>query len=279
MFSLLVGKTELLSQNSSWWFDSKAVLIRCLSAINFIASRLIYWIRLIITKPHYNVVIDKFFQTSLLYLLSGAWPGHQTKNRLFLSALQKHNSARIHCFPGSSSNELVAFLEPKKYHEWLSVFYFRHSLDEQRKRFIRRRYFERLKTLTMILRRLMRPFHLSNWLTLSLSLNRESVWGWPYRWTATPYKRCADLADSTKCPIFWKFGWVLILLELNTIGTQTRKLTKRHRLLFQRSVAHFVCVHVRQTAFFAFADYSARLRNCSNVCILNLSDCPMSKQI
>lgn len=42
-----------------------------------------------------------------------------------------------------SSSDMVAFMTPKKYHELLTVFYFRPSLDEQRKRFLRRRYEQR----------------------------------------------------------------------------------------------------------------------------------------
>ena len=45
--------------------------------------------------------------------------------------------------PYASSDNLVAFTTPKQYHEWLTVFYFRPSLDEQRKRFLRRRYEQR----------------------------------------------------------------------------------------------------------------------------------------
>lgn len=44
--------------------------------------------------------------------------------------------------PLASSNGLVVFAKPQKYNEWLSVFYFRRSLDEQRKRFVHRRYFD-----------------------------------------------------------------------------------------------------------------------------------------
>lgn len=43
--------------------------------------------------------------------------------------------------PLAGSEGLVAFLKPNKYFEWLSVFYFRSALDEQRKQFIRRWYF------------------------------------------------------------------------------------------------------------------------------------------
>lgn len=42
--------------------------------------------------------------------------------------------------PYASSAGMVAFLKPKKYHELLTVFYFRPSLDERRKRFLCRRY-------------------------------------------------------------------------------------------------------------------------------------------
>lgn len=39
----------------------------------------------------------------------------------------------------ANDDGLVAFSEPKKYHESLTVFYFRRTLDEKRKHFIRRR--------------------------------------------------------------------------------------------------------------------------------------------
>lgn len=42
--------------------------------------------------------------------------------------------------PNASSANMVEFLTPNKYHEWLTVFYIRPSLDEQRKRFICRRF-------------------------------------------------------------------------------------------------------------------------------------------
>ena len=42
--------------------------------------------------------------------------------------------------PYGNFTGMVAFRAPKKYHEWLTVFYFRSNLDEQRKRFLRRRY-------------------------------------------------------------------------------------------------------------------------------------------
>ena len=41
--------------------------------------------------------------------------------------------------PHASSGNMVAFMTQNKYHEWLTVFYFRKSLDEQRKMFVRRR--------------------------------------------------------------------------------------------------------------------------------------------
>lgn len=45
--------------------------------------------------------------------------------------------------PLDSSGNMVVFMTQKKYHEWLTVYIFRKSLDEQRKRFIRRRYVRR----------------------------------------------------------------------------------------------------------------------------------------